>query len=223
MPGTQDATAVWGPKIASFLMSDINVARLDFPSLAALRRPYSGMDYVHMGHVIAGGRIEIATEFGGSMGRALMSYRRIGNSQINVNSKYCHPGLLRPGFTSKDPKARTQDDVARLQTAAVLVHEITHMIQDWKRMWMSPLEREVDAYFAKALYLVRVGADDLWPNGFANHAMIAAKFYHEDSGYLRSSAFRRMHAEVSKEIREFYTGKVDYKLDPRSRGDGLNL
>jgi hypothetical protein len=95
------------------------------------------------------------------------------------------------------------------------------MIQDWKRMWLSLVQREVDAHFAQALYLVRAKAEEVWDKTYALHTLIAAQNYDEDKRYLHSAHYRGIKGDIAGEIREHYRGKVSMALDDPYRSDGL--
>ena len=83
------------------------------------------------------------------------------------------------------------DDLDRYWS--VIVHEITHMIQDYKRMKVTRRDMELDAHFAQALYRKRskatkatdkANSDALWR--FDDEA----QKYIDDSDYLWSRKFR---------------------------------
>lgn len=208
----QDLTSVWAPTIAGFLTADTVVAGLDFPSLTPLRRAYRGADYVEMGHVIRRGHIEIKAEELPKAGWRAAYVDHPDGDFLQFNTDKVWPGAL--GSESADRKLK-------LNTAANVVHEVSHMIQDWKRMRLSLVQREVDAHFAQALYLVRAGAEDVWDKVYALHTLIAARNYDEDKGYLHSADFRRIKGDIAGEIREHYRGKVSMPLDDPYRTDGL--
>jgi hypothetical protein len=208
----QDVTGIWAPTIAGFLIGDSIVACLDFPSLMPLHRAYKGTDYAEMGRTIRRGNIEIKTEALPKAAWRAAYVDHPGGDFLKFNTEKVWPGKL---------ASAPADDKQRLNTAANVVHEVTHMIQDWKRMRLSIVEREMDTHFAQALYLVRVGAEDVWDKSYALHALIAAQNFANDDGYLRSADFRRIRGTVASEIREHYRGKVDTPLDDPYRSDGM--
>jgi hypothetical protein len=208
----QDVTSVWAPTIAGFLIGDDIVAGLDFPSLTPLRRDYRGTDYQEMGHVIRRGNIELkAAELPTAKWRAAYVDHPEGDF-LKFNTDKVWPAAL--GSEKFDRKLR-------LNTAANVVHEVTHMIQDWKRMWLSLVQREVDAHFAQALFLVRAKADDVWDKTYALHTLIAAQNYEADKRYLHTAHYRSIKGDMAAEIREHYRGKVEGALDDPYRSDGL--
>ncbi len=110
-------------------------------SLSRLTRTYDGWDYRHAGNIIGRCRIEI--------------YEVIGAEFVGRYSRDARHDHFE--FDREDLPA------GPLAMAGVVVHEVTHMIQDFKRMKLSKIEWEMDAYFVEAVYLARATKLDGYP------------------------------------------------------------
>jgi hypothetical protein len=139
-----DVTATWAPKIAMILTTNDIVETLNFPSLTFGHRAYAASDYRRVGDVMGRGKIEVYAETGGKFKASYTNAK--GGDYFVINTEHFDAATF-----SKDPAQ-----------IAVIVHESTHMVQDDKRLRMSNCERELDAHFAQALYLVRAGAAELY-------------------------------------------------------------
>lgn len=181
-----DVTATWAPKIAEILTTNKIVATLDFPSLTFGHRAYAASDYRRVGGVMAGGKIEVYSETGGKFKASYTNAK--GGDHFVINTEHFDAATFR-------------DDPAQI---AVIVHESTHMVQDDKRLRMSNCEREMDAHFAQALYLVRAGAPKLFDKFYAMKIMEAAEEYETDPTFRNSSAFRKLRDAARASINEHY-------------------
>lgn len=105
---------------------------------------------------------------------------------------------------------------------SVIVHEATHMIQDYKRLKVSRMEMELDAHFAQALYKLRTPhrVDNAKSTALA-HFEHPAEQYDEDRDYLRSHAFRKFRPTLEAAIRADYGHHSD--LTVRKQLDGVVL
>ena len=195
----RDTTAICAPKIANFLQDNQVVSSLDFPSLARLIYAYHPCHYRSAGREIGKLKIEIyhSDEDGGA------AYETAAESS----------------FTFGDAVNDTNRNGA-------VVHEVTHMIQDMRKLKLSEVEMELDAYFAQALYHVRDGSLAVFKRtvpGFVGEPMaeIAGKFEDKRS-YMLTRDFRDRRDGVRKSLVFNYKNilkKTD--ADVRYRLDGL--
>lgn len=197
----KNVTALCAPKISNFLKNNTIVSTLDFPSLSRMKRTYHPCDYREAGRIIGEGKVEVYQS--GKSG--LASYDVKGNSSLTFG-------------TSIDDDNRN----------GVVVHEVTHMIQDMRQLKMSILEMELDAYFAEALYHVRRGTTDIYEDtvpfliGF--RMVHIAQGFEDDESYFRTREFRRYRDDVGREIgNEYYHRHPDMKIGKRFKNDGLQL
>ena len=115
------------------------------------------------------------------------------------NAKFCSYGKL--NFYVFTPNIT----IAPSLSVRTIVHETAHAIQDWKEWRESSLDREVDAHFAEALYLVLSGKEKEAQNdlGMAYY-IIAAQEYKENPKYLASLGFRKMRQKLKQETFQHY-------------------
>ena len=197
----QNVTSICAPKISNFLQKNKTVSTLDFPSLSRLIYAYHPSHYRDAGKVIGEGQVEIYR----SNKSGLAEYRIEGDSAIIIH-----------------------DDVDDDNRNGVVVHEVTHMIQDMRRLRLSILEMELDAYFAEALYYARVGDleafKDNKPMLIGIHMATIAENFEDDKKYLRTKDFRKNRGKVGKAITdEYYYRHGKTGLGKRFRNDGLQL
>ena len=197
----KNVTAICAPKIASFLQHSPTVGTLEFPSLSRLRRTYHPSDYREAGRIIGGGKIEIYE----SGKRGLAAYEIDKDSSLTFGTR----------ITSEN-------------RSAVIVHEVTHMIQDMRQMKMSILEMELDAYFAEALYHVRRGTDETFeksvPPNISVNMRILAENYEDDEKYLKTKHFRWLRGEAAKAIRnEYHHRHGGLNVDKKFKNNGLQF
>lgn len=197
----QDVTKLCAPKIANFLRNSPTVQTLDFPSLSRLIYAYHPCLYREAGRIIGEGNIEIyrTNEDG------LAHYHLEGASALFLG-----------------------DDINDDNRSGVIVHEVTHMIQDMSKMKLSILEMELDAYFAEALYYARRNLIEEFkkkkPMMIGICMALIAENYLDDKKYLTTNAFRKNRGEVSKEIaNEYYYRAGVTNVGKRRRNDGLQL
>jgi hypothetical protein len=206
----RDVSATLGPKISGFLTSDIHVASLKFPPLRRTsvgNKRYLPSDYLAVGLNIGRHKVEVY--------ETRIDYKWHASY---FNSAQADAILLTPRVTACLSKFLD-----------VIVHEATHMVQDYKRERISMLEQEVDAKFAQALYLLRSGRSlAALPVDLA----VAAEIFVDDPGYLESNHFRwkslpkiegTMITEYSQVVKN-KCGKFDDKEFKRAkRLDGVTL
>ena len=85
--------------------------------------------------------------------------------------------------------------------AGVVVHEVTHMIQDFKRMKLSKIEWEMDAYFVEAVYLARATKLDGYPR-LADFPTLkdVAKEVAENDGLMLKRGFSDQRDAIREEV-----------------------
>lgn len=182
----RDVTADYAETIKNLLVSDpfipkLRFPRLRFPALEGLG--YCAEDYKAIAKMIAPDRIEIY---------------ETRNDEL-FNAKYASYGDM--NFYVLTPKIT----VAPSLSVRILVHETTHAIQDWKKWRESSLDREVDAHFAEALYLVKSKkAHEAKSDMGMTYFMIAAEEYDNDPKYLASNGFRKIREKMRTEIFQHY-------------------
>lgn len=194
-----NTTSICAPKIANFLKKYLKQNKLDFPSLARQIYAYHSYHYRKAARIIGELEIEIyhSSEDGGA------AYVTAGESS----------------FTFGNAVNDTNRDGA-------IVHEVTHMIQDMRKMKLSEVEMELDAYFAQALYHVRDGSLSVFKRtvpGFVGEPMaeIAGRFEDKRS-YMLTRDFRDRRDGVRNSLVFNYKNilkKTD--ADVRYRLDGL--
>lgn len=197
----QDVTAQCAPKIANFLQNSPTVQKLDFPSLSRLICAYHPSLYQKAGRIIGEGKIETYR----TNQEGLAHYRIEGASALFLG-----------------------DDINDHNRSGVIVHEVTHLIQDMLKMKLSILEMELDAYFAEAVYYARRDMIEEFKKrkpmmiGFCM-AKIAENFL-DDKKYLNTKEFRKNRGEAGKEITsEYYYRAGVTDVGTRRRLDGLQL
>ena len=182
----RDVTPTLGETVANLIKNDpfipkLNFPRLRFPALGGLG--YSASDYRTIAGKIAPNKIEIY---------------ETKNDEL-FNAKFCSFGDM--NFYVLTPKIT----VAPSLCVKTLVHETTHAIQDWKKWRESSLDREVDAHFAEALYLVKSGkAREADSDLGMTYFMIAAKEYDNNPKYLASNGFHKIRENMRRDISQHY-------------------
>jgi hypothetical protein len=174
-----DRTKEWAPKIAHFLRTDEILKKLRVRSLVRLARCYDGWDYRFAGNLIGRGRIEI--------------YEVSGVGFVGLYSRDARHDHFE--FDRADlPKGP-------LGQAGVVVHEVTHLIQDRKRMKLSKVEWEMDAYFVEAVYLERAGTLDNYPRlGDFPTLRDIAKEVAKDDGLMFKRDFSKQRDAIRQEV-----------------------
>jgi hypothetical protein len=213
-----DRTKEWAPKIAQFLRTDEILKKLRVRSLSRLTRTYDGWDYRHAGGIIGRGKIEI--------------YEVAGTAFVGRYSRDAR----------HDHFEFDRDDLpdGPLAMAGVVVHEVTHMIQDFKRMKLSKIEWEMDAYFVEAVYLARIKKLEGYPRlaDFPTLKDVAEKVA-ENDGLMLKRDFSDQRDAIRQEVGSqlvieeqgylFLGGDIDgedadktgERLDERHRMDGV--
>lgn len=198
----EDVTTTIGMEIRKFLKSPHNVQFLNFPCLNRLTNKsfaYRPSDYFAVADCIGLDKVAV--------------YR---TNRVN-----------RAGYGNKND-GKTGDvfllacDVADnlVENLSIIVHEATHMIQDFKKLKITRQEMEMDAHFAQSLYRVKTKCKTDKAN--SNALMYfdpAAENHVNDSGYLKSNAFRRARGKLRSVIVEDYGHLPD--LTKKVRQDGI--
>lgn len=102
---------------------------------------------------------------------------------------------------------------------SVVVHEMTHMIQDYKRMRVSRRDMEMDAHFAQSLYRKRSKGVDKANSEAVWKFDPIAQSYIDDDDYLNSIAFRMQRGKLRSSL-NFHYGKHS-DLTKKKRQDGV--
>jgi hypothetical protein len=178
----EDVTSTTGATMKTFLTKNTFVLGLNFPRLRlasqGLRDGYSGADFAEVGREIGVNKIEVYV----SDISHPASYASAEDGDFFVLSQSLHSAF----------------NVDR----HVIVHEACHAIQDWSQWRCSRLDREVDAHFGQALFLVRSGDEktaSMIPPRLVPF-LSAARQYNADAGYLKSFAFRKVLNKLEHEI-----------------------
>lgn len=203
--------------LASFLKADSAVKKMTFPRLRfprLHRLGYFADDYVNIANKIESGTIKVY---------------QTKQDQTDFNGTYSSD-------SGKDFFAFPRQAVNSISSyAGTIVHEATHAIQDLKEWRMSPLESEVDAHFAEALYLVLTGRQsDVKSDMRMTYYMIVAEGYFEDSDFMTTSYFRQKRTNLYNSVRVDYRAKhkaiskkfneeeFNKKFEKRTRWDGIS-
>ncbi len=183
--GVTKVTSEIGESIKNAL-ADFFVSKLTFPRLRLASFPdmgYAASDFKAIADKIKPGKVEVY---------------RTKEEQI-FRAKYCSYGddnfyVLTP-MIAASPKVHLK----------TIVHETTHAIQDWKEWKESALDREVDAHFAAALYLVHSGkTHEANDDTVMTYFMIGAEAYKEDPKEIRSLWFNKIHKEMKNAVSQHY-------------------
>ncbi len=159
-----------GSKIACFLKSDKRISEIAFPVLRRFnptKKGYGPCGYRDVGSLIGQGRVAIYETRHDQKWEAMYHSSKAGDSLV-----------LTP---------RVANNLNGPSALGSILHESTHLVQDWRGMRMSLLEAEIDAHFAEALFLIRGGHSLA---GSYLNLEAAAEIYNDDSDYLSSRRFR---------------------------------
>ena len=207
-----DVTDSTGKEMSSILKNNCKIKKLEFPSVTHPR--YKSWRYT------PGNFETVAKHIGLNEGQV-----RVYSSKQSKNSSYWNVQKKnrRDDTTSPTEFFMLKDKVANSLKSFidVLVHESTHMIQDYKRLKMSIVDAEMDAHFAQALYLVRAN-ETAKDNSLQLPPFIeAAKAYDADADYLTSRAFKKQKRFMCSRIVDQYK-KAGVDITKRTRMDGLH-
>jgi hypothetical protein len=135
-----EENTVWETKIVNFLNGDpILRAWEEVPSLTRRVRHYRGQDYRDISRYIRDDRISVFTGYDPGTDE-FAAY--VGKTEAR--------GDLEDYFIFN-----TYVETEPTNRPATLVHEATHAIQDDRRMKLSYVEKEMDAWFVMAVYALR--------------------------------------------------------------------
>lgn len=181
-----DVSDTVGVQISQLMDRDAVARNLAFPrsQFPALKcSGYQGEHYEEMGRRLGSGNIwTLQTEEIPSMARYI-SY----GASISIL-------LLRP-LAAETP----------LLAMSVILHELTHAIQDWKKWRLSPLDEEVDAHMAEALYMVRTNSyERADTETFFKEFLEAAEAFDGNAGYFRTRAYRKTREKFRQDIYQHY-------------------
>jgi hypothetical protein len=122
-------------------------------------------------------------------------------------------------YQQKGNRLYLAKETAKLGTAerwSTVVHETTHIIQDWKKWKLSLAEIEADAHFAQALFMHYKGA--AFGGDFLTVYAAAAKAY--ASGDKKE--YKKLIGEMYLRVNEKYKDKDGYEnMQKKTRTDGI--
>ena len=205
----RDATETFGKYVANLLKTDPTVAKMNFPRLRfprLLSLGYAASDYQKIAQLIADKTIRV--------------YETDEGENIDFLGVYQNTNQF--VFARK----LTSSPEVNLGT---IIHEATHAVQDLKRWRESDRDREVDAHFAAALFMVLKGQENfLTATKYGGYKNLAKSVVKDNPGYYKTFEFSRKVEELKKTINEEYGWK--YRDDPakledfhrRQRWDGIS-
>jgi hypothetical protein len=184
-------------KIAGFLLSGPILDRFEFPRLHFPNLPgYKPKYYREMGELIKAGTVPVSIDENAPKD-ALAYYEVEGGGHFYLTKQ-----------------------VAKLNTPkdwSAVVHETTHMIQDWKKWRITMSEVEADAHFAQALFMHFKGAS-LDSGGLLGVYDAAAKAF--ASGDKKE--FKKLIGRMYLSVNEKYQDKPGYEdMHKKERQDGI--
>jgi hypothetical protein len=203
--------------IKELIKSDPFIPNLAFPRLRFAGLPglgYKPSYYQEIAGMLGPGKIEIYET----------------QEHYGFNAKFCSVDrfnyfVLSPNVTK-----------ALKGNSKTIVHEATHAVQDWQKWREASEDRELDAHFAEALYLVHAKKTHEANNdSVMNRFIIAAEEYKADNGYLGSSRFKKLREAMRNDVYlhyQFMSKKMDPDLTDeefskefkkRERLDGINV
>jgi hypothetical protein len=158
-----------GKELIRFLTSNNIVVTMKFPSVNHPRRGswnYRPTDYRAVAGCIGSNKV------------------RVYSAKINQRAQYWN--VEGGDFFVLSPSVANNIHANR----DILLHEATHMAQDYKRMQLTDLEAEMDAHFAQALFLVRAKLQHLAKAVVLPPFITAAEEFNDDRDYMLSKEFR---------------------------------
>jgi hypothetical protein len=202
-----DVTETFGKFIADKLLSDPTVMKMNFPRLRLPRLSglgYSSGDYHKIANLILSQHIKV--------------YETQGTEKIDFLGVYQNTNRFI--FAKK----LTESPETHFGT---IVHEVTHAIQDLKKWRESDRDREVDAHFAGALFMVLKNQENFLKSTKYGGYINLAKAVKENPGYYKSFEFGKKVSELKNTIMQEYgwkyrdePGKLD-DFQKRQRWDGI--
>ena len=202
--GLIDLTETIGAVMKKFLESDQFVKKLEFPCITHLARRnwfYRPSDYYTVAQCIGVGKVQVYED------------------AETDNAAYFNLSDGKTGdFFLLAPHVAQNIH----QWMSSLVHEATHMIQDYKKMKLTLQEMETDTHFAQALYRAHLlGRVDKANSHALTYFDIAAQEYVKDPDYLKSMAFRKYRFKLLSSLIMGYGHKQNFTN--RIRLDGVIL
>lgn len=193
MASLTDVTNSVGEQIKKFLQSDTVVQGLDFPCLSRrlkMNWAYTGQDYFEVAKLISPTKVGVYT------------------SPKVETAQYFNKGDGKTGdFFVLNPSVANSIS----QYWSVVVHEATHMIQDYKKMKVSRQEMEMEAHFAQGLYRVKAKHKaDKASSAALTAIQEHAAAYHNDKRYLKVFGFDLIRQKMMKAIVGGYGSKPDF-------------
>jgi hypothetical protein len=182
-------------KIAYFLQTGPILDHFEFPRLHLPNlRGYKPEYYRTIGGLIRAGTVPVYIDEGAIEGAT--GFYELGANRLNL--------------TASTAKLNTPEHWSSV------VHEATHMIQDWKKWRMSLAEMEADAHFAQALFMHYKGAS--FGGGLLYVFATAAKTFASGD----KKGFKRKIGEMCLRVNEKYRDKKGYEnMHKKTRQDGI--
>ncbi len=177
-------TETSGKNIKNQIIGDQHVDKLSFPRLRLASFPemgYKGSDFKAIANMIKPGLIDV--------------YRT--KTDHNFRGRYV-------STTNNDNFYMLVPDVVDnpRRSMKTIIHETTHAIQDWKQWRETALDREVDAHFAAALYMVHAGVST--NDTVMTYFTIGAEAYAQDKKEVRSRWFGGILQKMKAAVQTHY-------------------
>lgn len=203
----REVTDTFGRKMAEIILAEPNIHKMYFPRLRfsrAMALGYSAADYYKIAHLILSKDIKV--------------YETSDSENSDYVGAYLNSNRFI--FTQK----LTSDPQKYLGT---IVHETTHAIQDLKKWRESDRDREVDAHFAAAYFMVLKGQEGLLKTSRYSGYISLAKKIKENPKYFKTIEFNQKLRDLQSSINQEYGWK--FRDDPdkledfhkRQRWDGI--
>lgn len=200
----EDISSSMSERIRTFLQNDPVAKSIEFPCLSHLLRRnwvYRPSDYYTVSELFGVGKVQIYID-----------------PEVDAGSYFNAADGKTGDFLLLAPTVANNLQ----QWLSVVVHECTHMVQDYKKMRLTRQEFEMDAHFAQALYRVRsANKADKAAGEALTYFDIAAKEYDDDPDYLPSMAFRKYRHKLRSCLNSGYGHAEDYTK--KKRLDGVIL
>ena len=205
----RDVTTCIGKRVADKLLTEQQIANMNFPRL---RMPlfrglgYSAEDYRKIANFIYEKEIRV--------------YEAKESEDLNFLGVY---NTL--NYFVFSPKLTGALDTY----IGTIVHEATHAIQDLKRWRESNADREVDAHFATALFMVLSDREQLLQASRYKDFIDLAKIIKGDSDYYKKFEFRKKVRDLQNKITTEYNWQWKDNIDEitkfqkKERWDGIGI
>jgi hypothetical protein len=205
----RDVSDTFGKYVANKLLSEQKISELNFPRL---RMPllkglgYSSGDYQSIANYLLSKDIKV--------------YETKKTEEVNFRGVYNSKN-----YFVFSPELTASPEIY----IGTIVHEATHAIQDLKKWRESSRDREVDAHFATALFMVLSRKEHLLKASRYNGYINLAKSVEGDPKFYRTGEFKRRVRDLQNTITTEYTwkfkddiGKIN-EFQKKERWDGIGV